>query len=131
MSLERNKKTAIRFLEASAIHDPQVISSLLTDDAEYWVQGVPRLFKHAGSQSKEKICAYMETPSVFTRKLEQRFGNVTAEENRVSVEVELEGMTEDGRSYQNTYHYLFLFDDERISCVKEYLDTAVAAEMFG
>lgn len=131
MSIDRNKERAIEFLKASAVHDAEAISSLLTDAATYWVQGVTRLFRHAGAKSKQQICAYMETPSVFTKKLVQEFGHVTAEDNRVSVEVSIEGISEDGRLYANTYHYLFLFDGDRISEVREYLDTAVAAEMFG
>lgn len=52
---------------------------------------------------------------------------MTAENNRVSITVEGEGTTPDGRVYTNTYHYLFTFRDGLIAEVREYMDTQSAA----
>ena len=130
MSTQENKRKALEFLDASGKHDAARLSALMTDDATYWVQGVPRLFKYAGEQSRAQICAYMESPSIFTDGFEQTFGNLTAEDDRVAVEVQVRGVTADNRVYENTYHYLFLFEGGLIRQIKEYVDTAVAAEMF-
>jgi ketosteroid isomerase-like protein len=130
VSLERNKQTARELLAASAKHDGDRFESLLTDDATYWVQGKPHLFAHAGTKSKADICRYMHTPSIFKDGLNQKIGAMTAEDDRVAVEVEVEGVAPNGKFYNNTYHYLLFFRDGKIAKVKEYLDTAHAAEVF-
>lgn len=130
MSLEQNKRTAKEFLAASAKHEADRLASLMTDDATYWVQGKPRLFAHAGEKTKAEIYKYMQTPSIFKDGLAQTIGAVTAEENRVAVEVEVSGVAPSGKLYNNTYHYLFIFSGAKIARVKEYVDTYHAAEIF-
>ena len=41
---EELKAKARAFLEASAVHDPDVIETLMAPDATYWTAGTPRLF---------------------------------------------------------------------------------------
>ena len=130
MSLDENKLTARKFLAASVQHDADRLAALMTDDATYWVQGKPHLFPHAGEKTKAEIYRYMQTPSIFKDGLALTIGAVTAEENRVSVEVEVNGIAPTGKLYNNTYHYLFLFRDGKIARVKEYVDTYHAAEIF-
>ena len=130
MSLGQNKQTAKKFLAASAKHDADRLVSLMTDDATYWVQGKPHLFPYAGEKTKAEIYKYMQTPSIFKDGLAQTIGAVTAEENRVAVEVEVCGIAPTGKLYNNTYHYLFIFRDSKIARVKEYVDTYHAAEIF-
>lgn len=131
MSTERNKQTAREFLDACAKHEAPRMAALMTDDATYWVQGKPRLFRHAGEKTREQILAYMSTPSIFKDGLVQTIGAITAEDDRVAVEVEVNGVAPNGELYNNTYHYLFVFRDGKIRRVKEYLDTSAAAEFFG
>ncbi|HTV96136.1 MAG TPA: nuclear transport factor 2 family protein [Steroidobacteraceae bacterium] len=130
MTLERNKQTAREFLAASAKHDADRLASLMTDDATYWVQGKPHLFAYAGEKTKAEIYRYMQTPSIFKDGLAQTIGAVTAEQDRVAVEVEVNGIANTGKRYNNTYHYLFIFRDGKIAKVKEYVDTYHAAEIF-
>lgn len=130
VSTEENKRKALEFLDASGRHDAPQLAALMAEDGTYWVQGVPRLFRPAGEKSKAQICRYMESPSIFKGSFKQTIGHVTAENDRVAVEVMVQASTADGRGYENTYHYLFVFKDGLIRQVKEYLDTAVAAEMF-
>ena len=130
MSSETYKRLARDFLEASARHDPDTIAALMHDDATYWTAGIPRLFAYGGTRAKAEIVAYMATPSIFVGGAQVRFGGVTAEGERVAVECETTGTTADGRHYANAYHYLFVFRDGLIFEVKEYLDTAAAAEFF-
>lgn len=130
MSLKRNKQIAMEFLAASAIHNSDRIAALLTDDASYWVQGKPHLFPYSGEKTKAEICAYFSTPSIFKDGLSQTIGAVTAEDDRVAVEVEVEGIAPNGKLYNNTFHYLFVFSGGRIAKVREYVDTYHAAEVF-
>jgi ketosteroid isomerase-like protein len=130
MTIEKNKETAIRFIKASGAHDAATVEALLSEDVVYWVQGKPHLFPYAGVKTKQEMCAYFATPSIFENGLEQRIGAVTAEDDRVAVEVEVEGVAPNGRLYNNTFHYLLRFRDGQICEVKEYLDTYHAAEVF-
>lgn len=131
MSTEQNKRRAQEFLVATVAHDADRAAALMTDDATYWVQGKPHLFAPAGEKTKAEICRYMATPSVFAQGLQQKFGAITAEADRVAIEMEVDGVAPNGVHYNNTYHYLLVFRDGKIAKVKEYLDTAHAAEVFG
>lgn len=127
---ETYKQMARNFLEASAKHDPDPIAALMHDEATYWTAGIPRLFAYGGTRSKAEIVAYMATPSIFVGGAEVSFGEITAEDDRVAIEAVTSGTTSAGRFYTNAYHYLFVFRDGLIWRVKEYLDTAAAAEFF-
>ena len=130
MSLEQNKRTATEFLSASMKHEADHLASLMTDDATYWVAGKPHLFPAAGEKTKAQIYKYMQAPSIFKDGLAHTIGAVTAEDDRVAVEVEVRGIAPGGKLYNNTYHYLFIFRDGKIARVKEYVDTYHAAEIF-
>jgi ketosteroid isomerase-like protein len=130
MGIEQNKKTAVEYLAASVKHDAPRLAEMMTDDATYWVQGKPHLFPAAGEKSREEILKYMATPSIFKDGLAQKIGEVTAEGDRVAVEVETKGVAPNGKLYNNTYHYLFIFRGDKILRVKEYVDTYHAAEIF-
>lgn len=130
MSIEHNKAVALEFIRASGAHDASALVEMLTDDLVYWVQGKPHLFPYAGTKGKAEMCAYFATPSIFKDGLEQRIGAVTAEDDRVAVEVEVEGVAPNGKLYNNTFHYLLHFRGGKICKVKEYVDTYHAAEIF-
>ena len=130
MSGEDNKRIVREFLRASAWHDGDTFERLLAQDATYWVQGLPHQFRHGGLQTREQICRYMHTPTIFTGGIEQRVGAMTAEDDRVAAEVEFTGVLADGRVYRCTYHYLIVVRDGQVASVKEYLDTAAAIEFF-
>jgi ketosteroid isomerase-like protein len=48
---------------------------------------------------------------------------MTAEDDRVAVEAESEGMHVSGRLYGNQYHFLFRLRDGKVVELKEYMDT--------
>lgn len=130
MSVEDNKRTALELLRASGVHDGARFAELMHPEATYWVIGKPHLFAYGGEQSREQICAYMATPSIFVGGVKTKFGAITAEDDRVAIEAEIEGTLPDGRVYTNVYHYLMWFKDGKVIRVKEYLDTQSAAEFF-
>ena len=69
------------------------------------------VLKNKGSSS-----AWLE-PVKFTIK------GITAEGDRVAVEVESYGKFGNGKIYQNHYHFLFEVREGKIQAVREYLDT--------
>ena len=131
MSTEANKRTAIALLQASAVHDGEAFAALMHPDASYWVIGKPHLFAYSGEQSREQICAYMASPTIFVGGVKPTIHTLTAEDDRVAIEAEIIGELPDGRVYTNVYHYLMWFKDGKVLRVKEYLDTQSAAEFFG
>ena len=56
---------------------------------------------------------------------------ITAEGDRVAVEVESRFHTVNGALYNNRYHFLFVIRDGKIVRFNEYLDTALLLEHFG
>lgn len=48
---------------------------------------------------------------------------MTAEDDRVAVEAESEGMHVSGKLYSNQYHFLFRLRDGKVVELKEYMDT--------
>ena len=130
MSTESNKQAALRILDATAAHDAAVFAELLSDDATFWTCGKPHLFPAAGRKSKAEIVAYMETPSPYDGGGVYRVGAVIAEGDKVMVESYNSGKAFDGRTYENTYIYLFTFRDGKIVEIKEYFDTLAAMDFF-
>ena len=60
--------------------------------------------------------------------LKIHFPAITAEEDRVAIEMNSEGEFSNGRSYRNIYHMLFWVRGGLISKAHEYFDTKYTAE---
>lgn len=122
---ERNKAIIKEFFAASEAGED--VLDYLVDDAEWWVPGHWRL---GGTYNKEevgtvfdKVFALMDGTPRFT------FNAMTAEEDRVAVDCEGEGRFKDGEVYRNTYHFLFVLRDGKITKVKEFLNTALMSSL--
>jgi ketosteroid isomerase-like protein len=131
LSIEHHKRIACEFLSALAAHDAPRGEQLLHEDLVYWTSGKPHLFPYAGERNKTAFCRYLASPSIFVGGSRMTPLMLTAEDNRVSMTAESIGITPDGRTYTNAYHYLFTFRDGKIIEVREYMDTQGAAEFFG
>jgi uncharacterized protein len=131
MSIEQNKQMACEFLAALGTHDAERGEKLLQEDLTYWTCGKPHLFPYAGERNKAEFCKYLALPSIFVGGAKMTPLVLTGEDNRVSMTAESVGVTPDGRTYTNVYHYLFTFRDDKIVEVREYMDTQSAAEFFG
>jgi ketosteroid isomerase-like protein len=99
--------------------------SLLTDDVSWWVPGRGTVTKAEFIGMAAAFADMLDGPFSLTVK------GVTAEGDRVAVEAESLGKLRNGRTYNNTYHFLFLFRDGKIYQAREYNDSAHAAEVFG
>ena len=118
-----NKETALRFVESMSVG--QMDLSLLTDDVQWWVPG-------RGTMSKAD---FLDLAGTFQSLVKDRISltvhGVTAEGDRVAVEAESHGELKNGKIYNNTYHFLFVFRDGKICLSKEYNDSAHAAWAMG
>ena len=54
---------------------------------------------------------------------------ITAEGDRVAVEIDGEAVHASGETYNNQYHFLLIIKDGKILELKEYMDTQLAAKI--
>lgn len=127
---ETNKAIAREFLDAISSCDGDRIVSYLHEDATWWVSGtLPGI---SGTSTKEQMRAALNQMPVIYKPGTMRVipGGFTAEGDRVAVEARSEGELHNGRSYRNTYHFLFVLRDGKLAEIREYIDSHHAYEIF-
>jgi ketosteroid isomerase-like protein len=123
MSTEENRETALKMM--AAMEAGGLDETLLTDDVSWWVPG-------RGTVSKAEfqgMASWFRSQVVGPMSL--KVHGVTAEGDRVAVEAESLAQLVNGKTYNNTYHFLFLFRDGKIYQAKEYNDSQHVADIFG
>lgn len=123
-----DKKTACReFLLALGNGDVDGVTSRATEDIVFTTKG-KSMFSAARTLT-ELIELVKTLDSLTTSKFTAAFPSMTAEDDRVSVEMEGHADLVGGGSYDNVYHFLFRFRDGKIASVEEYLDTKYTEEV--
>ena len=118
-----NTETALKFVDSMSRGEMDL--SLLTDDIQWWVPG-------RGTMSRDDFFALAGSfQSLVEGKISMTVRGVTAEGDRVAVEAESHGKLKNGKTYNNTYHFLFVFRDGKICLSKEYNDSAHANAVLG
>ena len=124
MSIEQNRELVRRFFDCFSTNDVATALSFLSDDATWWIAGRPEQLPAAGSYSKEKIARLFQTMAgQLPGGLKMTIKDLIAEGDRVALEVESLGQLQNGRVYNQQYHFLITIRDEKIYAVREYLDT--------
>ncbi len=120
--LEKNKEICREFLYHLARIDVSASLACVTDDVVWWVQGDwPNGNEHHGKEAVARL--FDNVKDILVGDLSFELGALTAEEDRVAVEMQSHAELTNGKVYRNTYHYLFTIRDGLISRCKEYLDT--------
>jgi ketosteroid isomerase-like protein len=101
-------------------------ANLVAEDAVWWVQG--NMVVSGFHRGRDAIKALLEPLKALPYGVRFEFGAVTAEADRVSVEMVAHAKLGEGREYNNTYHFLFTVKDGLIVQCKEYLDTKATYE---
>lgn len=107
--------------------------SLLAEDAVWWVLGKPDQFLSCGSKDVETIKSAIGVvffADIMSKGITFSIKSLTAEDNRVSAEVDGYGITNAGVVYDQNYHFLIEFENGKIKRLKEFLDTIHAREAF-
>lgn len=121
MSIEDNKRLILGFFENLSAGKGDAVLGTLADSATWWVQGN---FPLSGTKTKAQFAALVgELGSKIDGGLRVTPKGITAEGDRIAVEAESLAKMKNGKTYQNTYHFLFIVRDGKIQSVKEYLDT--------
>jgi uncharacterized protein len=124
MDLEHNKKVASDFLARFSANDVAGALDAMTDDVAWRIVGKPELLSAAGVHNKEQIArVFRGMIGQLKNGLQMTVKGAIAEGDKVAVEAESYGELQNGRIYNNTYHFVMTIRDGKISEVREYLDT--------
>ncbi len=119
---EQNKQTVKHFMEVFSSGNVEATLALMADTATWWVAGTMPI---SGTYDKaafgKLLSGVAEACKGGAIKLVPKA--FTAEGERVAVETESFADLNNGRKYNNHYHFLFTVRDGKIAGVKEYLDT--------
>jgi ketosteroid isomerase-like protein len=127
---ERNKSIVLEFMEVFSQGDVEEILACMSDDATWWVGGtMPGISgtkdKHAFGQMLGGLSKLTRTGAIsLTPKA------WTCEGSRVAVETESYSELNNGRVYNNQYHFVFEIRDGKITSIREYLDTQHTHSVF-
>jgi ketosteroid isomerase-like protein len=129
-SIEDNKAIARKFHVSIMEGKFDDAAALLAEDVVWWVQG--DMVVSGFHRGRNAVVQLFEPLKSLPHGIFFEFGAVTAEADRVSVEMVAHASLGEGREYNNTYHFLFTVQDGLIVQCKEYLDTKLTHEiLFG
>ena len=119
--IEANKAVVKAYLKALGGGDVEALKQVLTADVAAICTGTSLL---SGTRNHADICAAAGFLGAVTKAgIDFRILAMTAEEDRVSCEVEGYSTLVSGQDYNNQYNFLFFIRDGRIWQIKEYIDT--------
>jgi ketosteroid isomerase-like protein len=127
MGIAENKKIVLDFLALLYAHRIDDAFRLVADDGTWWMAGTLPV---SGTYTKAQVQQIFHgVRDRFVDAPEMRITSVTAEEDRVAVEVEGRGRLHCGFEYHNHYHMLFRVRDGRIASCRNHQDLNHIREM--
>jgi ketosteroid isomerase-like protein len=122
-ALARNKAIATGLFQTANEHGFGKALLALADDAVWWTP--------MGSKTKpEMLETAMGLETVLAGPITFQFGTITAEDDRVAIEMYSKADLKNGKRYANKYHFLIRIRDGVIVEVREHCDTHHAVETF-
>ena len=116
MIIERNVdlvKDFFRCMSSGRIDDASI---LIAENAVWW--------SPLGTLTKQALLEGVRQLYSRTTSAALNIRTITAQDNRVAAEVDGQFELRDGGSYDNTYHFLFVIENDRFVSVREHFDTA-------
>lgn len=127
-NLEQNKTVCKRFLTHVAGRRFADALALVSEDIVWWEQGTFSFSGyHNGRAAVAALLKALEANLIDDMTIQ--FGAITAEQDRVAVEMVSKARLTRERIYNNTYHFLFTVKAGLITHCREYLDTQHTYEM--
>jgi ketosteroid isomerase-like protein/catechol 2,3-dioxygenase-like lactoylglutathione lyase family enzyme len=124
MSLDDNKRVAREFFSRLSASDLDGALALMAGDATWWIAGKPGSVPVCGTLSKEQFGKLIRRMVGRTNGgLRVTIKGMTAEGDRLAVELASHGELTDGRVYDQEYHVLLEIREGTIRAAREYLDT--------
>jgi ketosteroid isomerase-like protein len=123
VSIEENKRIASEFAARFSDNDMAGALDMIADDATWWVAGKQDV-PGAGLFNKEQVAGlFRRMADQFPGGLKMTIKSMTAEDDKVAVELESYGKLSNGRVYNNEYHMLLTIQNGKIIAMREYHDT--------
>ena len=123
---DQNKKITKEFFEALSNGSDKYLD-FYTDESIIWTAGNNAI---GGTRTKEEVVGFAQNIlSAFPTGITFNIKGMTAEDERVAVEINGEAMHASGATYNNQYHFLLIIKDGKILELKEYMDTQLAAKI--
>lgn len=123
---EKNKQIAIKFFEALS-SGSEAYLDFYNDDSIIWTAGDNAI---GGTRTKKEIITFAkDILKAFPNGIEFKITGITAENERVAVEVQGDAIHISGKPYNNFYHFLLKIKDGKIIELKEYMDTQLAVKI--
>lgn len=138
MNARSSKQVVKEAWRAFASRDPSRIAAVFTEQVE-WVapegNATARALDHPSHMiGREAVVRFLtvEFPKLFVSDISIEFKGLYAEGNTVILEERMRATLAGGRPYDNDYCFVFTLAGDRISFVREYMDTARGARcIFG
>lgn len=125
MNPENNKSVARNLTELLGRGQVEDALRLLADDLTWSVQGLGTFDKNGMRGNWRQVFSTVSGESVL------RIREMTAEADRVAVEIDVDIKLPDGRDYRTTISALMVIRDGKVAEAREYLDTAYVQKTFG
>ena len=126
--LEANKALVRRYFDAIRAADLAELEAVLDPAVRVWLPGIGELPGLVLEGRKPVLDDIDATLRELYDQMQPEILSVTAEEDRVAVEMRMQGrLVRTGGRYENHYFFLFWIRDGRIARIHEHLDTQRAA----
>lgn len=123
---DQNKTITKEFFEALSNGSDQYLD-FYTDESIIWTAGGNAI---GGTRTKKEVVSFAQNIlSAFPTGITFNITGLTAEDERVAVEISGEAIHASGETYNNQYHFLLRIKDGKILELKEYMDTQLAAKI--
>ena len=123
---EKNKQIARDFFETLSAGSEKYLD-FYTDDSIVWTAGDNSI---GGTRTKKEIINFAQNIlAAFPSGVMFKITGMTAEDEKVAVEISGEAIHASGQTYNNQYHFLLRIKDGKILELKEYMDTQLAAKI--
>jgi uncharacterized protein len=129
MSESRNVQLLKEYLGALQASDGAKMAGMLHPDLQYWVSAGSAF---SGTHDKASLLALL--PAIFGAQAgptKLTYREITAQDDRVSTVADGTMPLKSGGTYDQTYHWLFKFRDDKIIEVLEYVDILAVWKAFG
>ena len=125
-STKENKEIAIKFFEALS-SGSETYLDFYNDDSVIWTAGDNDI---GGTRTKKEIIDFAQgILAAFPSGITFNITGMTAENERIAVEVSGDAIHASGQPYKNQYHFLLTIKNGKILELKEYMDTQLAAKI--
>jgi ketosteroid isomerase-like protein len=131
MSIETNKQVILKYFEAVRRFDKAAILELLAEDFVFKGMGRhPDWMRYEWgaegfADAPREMSTKMSKPIVMTLR------GMIAEGDRVAVQADSYAQMRNGKIYDNAYHFVFMFENDKIREVLEYCCTYTVFDVFG